>query len=155
MTTNDIIERLRKSIGIEHKGSETIKVTADLIQRYCAAVGEDNPLYTSEEAATKAGFKGVVAPPTMFMGVGWVTFPKIASDLGQWYRLAGLALHPLAAIVAGDSLESTVSLKDVYAKTGRTGTTVFIVWQAVFVNQDGIPVFKAENSTAMLQGNSK
>ena len=148
MTTEEALEKARKLVGVQHKGS-TIVVTRELIQRFCRAVGEDNPLHTSEEAAREAGFPGLVAPPTMFMSLGWVTFPQVGVEGGRWRLIAGLSLQALSPVVAGDTLVASVSLKDAYSKTGRSGTTVFMVWETTFVNQKGVRVLNARNSTAM------
>ena len=57
-------------------------------------------------------------------------------------------LETLGPIQAGDSLTASSRLKDVYAKTGRTGTMVFIVWETVFSNQNGQAVAAVEESYA-------
>lgn len=40
-------------------------VCMPLIRRWCDALGDDNPIYASEEAARAAGHEGIVAPPGM------------------------------------------------------------------------------------------
>ena len=37
---------------------------------------------------------------------------------------------------------------ELYAKTGRTGTMVFVVWETTFSNQDGTVVAEVEESFA-------
>src|ERR1700735_5843884 len=44
--------------------TEAGAVRAEKIQRYCAALGETNPIYTDEEQAKKGPYGGVVAPPS-------------------------------------------------------------------------------------------
>lgn len=63
-------------------------------------------------------------------------FPKIPGsgiDGGKSVTIHG----PLRA---GDELTGTATIADVYDKTGRSGTMVFIVQRMSFVNQDGDPV---------------
>ena len=43
-------------------------------------------------------------------------------------------------LLPGDSLDATTKLKEVYAKTGRSGKMVFAVWETAFTNQNGIRV---------------
>ena len=51
--------------------------------------------------------------------------------------LATEAIHRIAPICAGDTLDAAVHLKSVYSKTGRSGTMVFVVWAIDFTNQEG------------------
>lgn len=41
------------------------EVNQAMIRNFVEAVGDENPVYTDAEAALKAGFDGVIAPPTM------------------------------------------------------------------------------------------
>ena len=52
----------------------------------------------------------------------------------------------LAPILAGDSLTSATCLRDVYPKTGRSGTMVFLVWETTFTNQRGDKVAEVRES---------
>ena len=44
--------------------TEPVEVKADKIARFCAALGETNPIFTDEEAAKKGPYGGIVAPPS-------------------------------------------------------------------------------------------
>lgn len=114
------------------------KVTREMILGFCQATGETNPRHTDEDAARKAGHSALVAPPT-FCTVfsGRLTHPDIKLNFGRTSFHAGQAIEPLAPIQAGDTLTASLRLKEVYPKTGRTGTMVFSVWEAVFTNQRG------------------
>jgi uncharacterized OB-fold protein/acyl dehydratase len=46
------------------------EVNQAMIRHWTDAIGDDNPVYTDEEAALANGFSGVVAPPTMLQA--WV-----------------------------------------------------------------------------------
>jgi acyl dehydratase len=48
--------------------------------------------------------------------------------------------------VAGDRLTASSHLKDVYTKTGRSGTMVHVVWETTFSNQDGVVVADVQRS---------
>ncbi len=49
----------------------------------------------------------------------------------------GKAIDAHQPIRAGDTLEATATIADIYTKTGRSGTMLFIVQRMSFVNQDG------------------
>jgi acyl dehydratase len=114
------------------------EVTRDLILGFCRTTGETDPLFTDVDAARRAGYPDLLAPPTLcmllFRGAGR---PNIQLRFGKSRLQAGQAVEALAPVVAGDVLTGTTMLKDVYAKTGRSGTMVFVVWEVTATNQRG------------------
>ena len=127
--------------------SGTFEVTPEAVQAYVVAVGETDPIHTDAEAARRRGFRDIVAPPTIvnvfIRGFGRPNVKLNFTGLGAH---AGQALESLAPICAGDRLEASTQLKEVYTKTGRTGTMAFVVWETGFVNQEGTVVAKARES---------
>jgi hypothetical protein len=77
-----------------------------------------------------------------------VTLPDIELKFGRTRFHAGQVVEPVAPIVAGDSLMACSYLKEVYPKTGRSGTMVFIVWETTFTNQRGDVAAKVRESYA-------
>ena len=61
---------------------------------------------------------------------------------------AGQRVQPIAPVYAGDQLTASSHLKDVYAKTGRSGIMVFVVWETTFRNQHGDVVAEVQESFA-------
>ena len=64
MTSDDLVSTLRGFIGIE--GPVQVArhpVNGPAIADWCDAIGDDNPIYTSETAAAKSVHGGIVAPP--------------------------------------------------------------------------------------------
>ena len=136
----------RSLLGKEHVAGP-FQVTRELVQRFCNAIGETNPLHTDEAAARHAGYDGVLAPPTMCtIFVRDVTVPDINLKFGKLRFHAGQMVEPRGPIVAGDSLTASSFLKEVYPKTGRSGTMVFIVWETDFTNQRGEVVAAVQES---------
>ncbi|MFQ5860917.1 MAG: MaoC family dehydratase N-terminal domain-containing protein [Dehalococcoidia bacterium] len=147
MTTQ--VEFDRSLLGKEIP-SGPFQVTREVILDYCRAIGETSPLYTDEEAARKAGHLALLAPPafcTIF--ASRVVLKDINLKFGRVRVHAGQAMESLTPIVAGDVLTASTHLKDVYAKTGRSGMMVFIVWETVFTNQDGVRVALAQESQSV------
>jgi acyl dehydratase len=108
------------------------------VKQYALAVGETDPLHLDHEAARAAGYADVVAPP-MFAAV--YCGPAIGQayfDPGNGINFA-LLVHsgqefkwgPL--VVAGDEIETTVSIKSIEERAGN-GIYVF---ESVSTNQDG------------------
>jgi acyl dehydratase len=63
-----VLARLEEELGVEHL-EELGEVSAILIKRYAAAVGETNPLYTDVDHARSEGYSDVIAPPNFIAAV--------------------------------------------------------------------------------------
>ena len=142
------LEYDRSLYGKEHIAGP-FEVTRETIQALSKSIGESSPLCYDEEAARAAGYAGVVAPPTLCtLFVRRVELPNINLKFGRMRFHAGQRVQPRAPIIAGDSLTASSHLKDVYAKTGRSGTMVFIVWETTLLNQNGEVVADVQESFA-------
>lgn len=142
------LEYNRGLYGVEHEAGP-FDITADLIQVFNHSIGETNPMFTDAAAAQAAGYTGVLAPPTLVtMLVRNVELPDIELQFGTTRFHAGQRVQSRAPIVAGDSLLASSHLKEVYPKTGRSGTMVFTVWETTFTNQDGVVVADVQESYA-------
>ena len=132
----------------EHQAGP-FEITAEMIQAVNTSLGEKGPAFISHEGAKESGFKGMIAPPTLCsIFVREVQLPEVGIDFGRTQMHAGQRVQPIAPIYAGDRLTASSHLKDVYAKTGRSGTMVFIVWETTFRNQDGEVVAEVQESFA-------
>lgn len=127
----------RSLLGVEHHIG-TFRITGEMILAFARATGETNPLYSDEEKAKASPYGTLLAPPT-FSNIFIEGFrrPDIKLEFGDVNLFANQAIEPLAPIKAGDTLEAHTKLKDVYAKTGRSGKMVFVVWETSFTNQNG------------------
>ncbi len=142
------LEYDRSLYGKEHLAGP-FEVTKELIQAFTESLGETNPVFTDETAALAAGYSGLVAPPTFCtVLVHRVSLPNIKLKFGKMQVHAGQRVQPRADIVAGDQVTASSQVKDVYTKTGRSGTMVFIVWETTFRNQNDEIVADVQESFA-------
>ena len=142
------LEYNRDLYGVEHEAGP-FDVTNELIRTFTRSIGETNPVFTDAAAAQAAGYSGVLAPPTLVtMMVRNVELPDIDLRFGHARFHAGQRVQSRSPIVAGDSLMASSHLKEVYPKTGRSGTMVFTVWETTFTNQDGVVVADVQESYA-------
>ena len=134
--------------GVEHRAGP-FPVTRELVQAFSIGIGETSPVFTDVETARAAGYADLLAPPTLCtIFVRQIQLPSIDLEFGKISMHAGQRVQSIAPILAGDQLSASSHLKDVYAKTGRTGTMVFVVWETTFSNQDGAVVAEVEESFA-------
>lgn len=136
----------RSLLGAEHHIG-TFHITKEMILAFATATGETHPLYSDEAKAAASEYGGLLAPPT-FSNIFVEGFrrPDIQLAFGELTLFANQAIEPLAPIKAGDTLEARTKLKDVYAKTGRSGKMVFVVWETRFTNQHGTTVVLVRDS---------
>ena len=113
-------------------------VGREKIREYALAVGETNPLHLDPEAARAAGFRDVVAPPmfcVVYSGPA-VGPPLFDPEVGINFALmvhGGQEFKWGPLVVAGDEIETTVTVKDISERSG----TGFYVFESVSTNQDG------------------
>jgi acyl dehydratase len=101
----------------------TYAVGREKVREYAHAVGETNPLYLDVEAARTAGYVDVVAPPmfaVVYAGRAlWPALfdPEIGIDFPNMLH-AGQEFEWGPLVVAGDEIETTVTVKDIAERQG-------------------------------------
>ncbi|MBE3590609.1 MAG: MaoC family dehydratase N-terminal domain-containing protein [Firmicutes bacterium] len=108
----------RRSAPIEHT------LTAAEIRAYADAVGDPNPLYRDADAARRAGYPDIAAPPTaaaIFMMkpvLALLTDPELAVDLGRLVH-GDQAYEFARPVVAGERLTVAGEVVEAYARAGH------------------------------------
>ena len=147
MTTDDPdLKYDRSLLGVDHDiGS--FEVTKEMIVSFARCTGETAPQYLDEEAAKDTEYGGLIAPPTFCnMFVNGVSRPDIKLEFGDVGLFAGQSIENITPARPGDTLAAKTRLKEVYAKTGRSGKMVFAVWETRFTNQGGDTVALVQES---------
>ena len=143
---DSLLEQLKATVGQELVFQAPDEIGRSAFRQYALAIGDFNPLYLDHEQATTHGLPDVMAPPTLVCD----TWQYVDSDLdergdllgrGPFGKLTGLRagneyeffqpVHP------GDVITAHWLVKDVYERTGRSGTLVFQVIEATYHNQQG------------------
>ena len=121
----------------------TYEVGLEKVREYANAIGEWGEVHRDRKAAQDAGFRDVVAPP-MFAVVysagaiaPAILDPDVGIDLAR--MLHGSQEFAWGEpVCAGDVIETTATLQDLYEKDGRE----FYVFESVSRNQDGQEVVR-------------
>jgi acyl dehydratase len=117
--------------------TDPVSVTREKIDKFCAAIGESNPLYTDDEAAKDGPYGGIVAPPSFaVMFRNGRHFFENVPRFGRRGFDAGKDVEFVAPIRPGDAITLSSHVKEIYEKTGRTGTMVFVVIRSTLKNQN-------------------
>jgi acyl dehydratase len=111
------------------------------IREFADAIGDPNPIYRDPAAAAKAGFAGIVAPPTLLRT--FLYEPKAASEalkVADWsYIVHGeQEFDYFAPVLAGDVLTAQDCIVSITEKESRrAGKLQIAVIETTFHNQRG------------------
>jgi acyl dehydratase len=146
MTTEERVFEYDESIVGKEFDVGTIEITREHIRRFCEVLGETNPLYTDDEAAAKGPYGSVIAPPGLVYSLRTGPGPDAKVKFGNAGFHSGERAELHQVVRPGDVIRATQRIKEVYAKTGRTGTMVFVVRRTEFKNQHDELVAAVEQS---------
>jgi acyl dehydratase len=135
-----------KFVGRTFTGRTPITVTAERIASFCVAVGETNPLYVDPVAAAAGPYGGIIAPPAFVAGFRYGD--DVFDQIPMFRRgglMGGIDLELEEPLRPGDTISLSSMVKDIYEKTGRTGTMVFAVVRTTLTNQKGQVVAHVEH----------
>jgi acyl dehydratase len=132
-----MIEFDQTLIGREFRAASAVEVSAEMIANFCYAIGAPPPVPARLDGAAQESTAGLIAPPS-FAGVfrlAELTFEKLPHSSRR--LAAGMEVEFVAPIRVGDRITMVSRIKEVYEKTGRTGSMVFMVIGSTLSNQDG------------------
>ena len=139
-----LLERLKATVGQEIILRAPDEIGRSSLRQYALAIGDFNPIYSNREFAQANGMRDVMAPPTLICD----TWQYVDSDMDERGDLLGRGpIRELEGLRAGNEYEffqpihpddvvtAHWTVKDVYEKTGSTGSLVFQVIETTFYNQ--------------------
>ena len=141
-----LFDQLKATVGRELVLESPDEIGRAAFRQYALAVGDFNPLYSNADHAKANGLRDVMAPPTLICD----TWQYVDSDMDGRGDLVGRgAFGELTGLRAGNEYEFFQPLhpddvitarwlvKDVYERTGRSGSMIFQVVEATYSNQRG------------------
>lgn len=128
----------------------TIEVERGKIRELALAIGDDNPIYQSREAAQAAGYPDVPLYPTSPTTFTFWGNTKMVSQLMSLGIHVMRILHGeeeyeyLAPIYPGDTLTGVMTLLDGKTRQGQAGSSMDILTIGIsYTNQHGQSVLNA------------
>lgn len=111
-------------------------IDAEHLVGWAVACGETESRFTDPDDPDFQAHPGYVSH---FSAGRWTPddFPQLGNGRGVD---GGKAVELFAPVHAGDVLMAETSIADIYDKTGRSGTMIFVVNRMTLVNQNGIKV---------------
>ena len=137
----------RAVIGREYDRLTYPPVTTEELISYARTLGVTDPVYLDEEAARSGPEGGLVAFPTFVVKLrGGQHMPiEVAREMGMGGFDAGKDIEFHAPIRPGDEITATSTIVDIYEKTGRSGSMVFVVYRQDLHNQRGELVARVDS----------
>ena len=143
---DSLLDRLKATVGQELVLEAPEEIGRSAFRQYALAVGDFSPLYSDRGAAEAQGLRDVMAPPTLVCD----TWQYVDSDMDERGDLVGRgSFGELTGLRAGNEYEffqpmhpddvvtARWLVKEVYERTGRSGSLVFQVVEATYSNQRG------------------
>jgi acyl dehydratase len=127
----------------------TVEIEKGRLRFFARAIGEDNPIYTDEDAARAAGYPALPAPPTFMFSIDLESPEQLpvvdllGLDLGRILH-GSQEFEYLGQIHAGDAITQSSRIVDIFDKKG--GALEFIVQESRYTNQNGELVGKAQQT---------
>jgi acyl dehydratase len=153
-----LIAALESERDVEHH-EELGEVSAVLIKRYAAAVGDPNPLYSDSAYARAKGYGDVVAPPNFIAAViNWgpgASYERLREDgteadthlpgvpaSGVRVMGGGEEMTFLRPVVAGSVVSRTTALIDVNERQSSQGPMLVVRYRDSYRADDGEPLLE-------------
>lgn len=129
----------------------TLPVERVKIREMVQAIGDDNPIFSSREAAAAKGYPDIPCPPTFITSA----FQEFTNGFANVIIGLGLdgprVLHGeesyeyVNEIYPGDVLTCTMRIDAIVEKKGKSGKMNLITLKTTFTNQNGETVLIAES----------
>ncbi len=116
----------------------SFEITPEQVKAYCQALDDTNPLYAD----------GALAPPGIFSSVSFGRGQALDAKVqfGNTTFMAGNRMEFHQPVRSGRTYHAKTQVKEVYSKTGRSGTMVFVVRRTEFTDEEGNLVAASEQS---------
>jgi acyl dehydratase len=125
-------------IGRVFETTDPVPVDADMIRKFTDSIGDMNPLHVDPEAAEQGPNGGLVAPPSFAVTFrNGRHFFEHVPRFGKAGFDAGKDVEFVGPIRPGDAIILSSHVKEIYEKTGRSGSMVFVVIRSTLTNQKG------------------
>jgi len=140
-----VTEEMRRLIG-QLLCTQVVEIEKGMIERFVKAMEDPNPLWGDEEFAKKTPYGTIIAPPSFLYGLNYYGKPAIEAfwELQPFkletlprYLDGGIECEFFKVIRPGDILFSTVTLANLYERSGSSGTMLFVIYKVNWTNHKG------------------
>ncbi len=128
----------REFVGKVYGPGEPYEVSRVKIAEFATAIGDSSELYRDRDAAVKAGYPDVIAPPTFAIAISMTAAAPARSDPGLGLNYAMVvhgeqSFHHLRPLHAGDVVVPTTTIESIKG----AGSLSLLVLATELVTVDG------------------
>jgi acyl dehydratase len=154
-----VLAGLQQEVGVAHN-EDLGEISAILVKRFAAAVGDPNPLYNDSDHARACGYADVIAPPNFLTAViNWnpgAPYDQLREDgteadthlpgvPAQGVRImgGGEEMTFLEPVVAGTVVMRTTVLLDVTERESSQGPMLIARYQDTYTDQSDVRLLES------------
>lgn len=137
-------------LGREYPPSEVYQVSRAKIAEFAAATGATSPLHVDVEAARKAGYRDVIAPPTFAVVIAqraeqaYIADPEAGVDFSRVVHASEAFTHH-RPLIAGDEIEARVIVDSIVERP----TIAMVTTRVELTTTAGEPVASVSSTLAV------
>ena len=131
-----ITQEMRDAVGVE-SDPVSHEIEKGAIIKFAQAIGDDNPLYNDEQAARASRYGGLIAPPTFLRSTPSGPMKVSVQSPFSANLDGGSEWEYFEPVRPGDTITVTQKFADIFERTGRLGTMLFMIRETKYVNQFG------------------
>jgi acyl dehydratase len=138
MATGAILtEETRRAILDRKDQAATLLVERGHVARFAEAIGDPNPLFHDQQAASGSRYGGLIAPPTFLRAVETRTPspPELASLTSVLDGGSEWEYHEPVRV--GDTITAVTRITSVRERVISVGPAVFLAGETLYSNQSG------------------
>jgi len=134
--------------SVQHTFGRTI-TEADIVI-FAGMTGANNPLFLDEEYAKKSSFGSRIAPGLLTLSIATgLAYQLPTGPFGEGFvALLGMTFRASKAVLVGDTLQVSVSVKEKYSRKDQRGRVVLAM---VVTNQRNESVMEVEGNFLVQQ----
>lgn len=149
-----MLDEAMQTWAAEPSPVRSVRIDRKDIQRFAVATRITDPVHLDPEVARSRGYADVVAPPLFYVTLRTSVYNLVPLDRlhEEGTPLDGLPpmeftqamagetrAHLHKPFVAGDTVDCTRSVADMFEKQGRSGALTFVQFEYRYADTDGEP----------------
>lgn len=141
-----ITDEMRGFIGMRSI-PVTYTVEKHAVERFAAAIGDANPLYSNSEKASTSSHGRLIAPPTFYRSLLPGAYPEEFPEPFAHILDGGSKYRHRRPAKVGEEITVVRELKNLFSKSGRMGEMLFKVAEISYLDSSGDLVATQETTT--------
>ena len=131
-----LTDNAKKTLLEQPASISTLIVEKGHVKRFTESIGDDNPIYFDIDYAKSLGYKNIITPPTYLRCMD--PTPPNPSELIALENIldGGSEWQYFLNVFVGDTITSSTIIKSVTQRNTKVGTSVFVIGQTSYSNQD-------------------